>query len=155
MAKNSQGGFTLLETLLTLIIVGLLFSLPVISLEKAVEKVQVDLFFREFSANVTLVQNHALLTGERTEVQFAPDNELIRFRVIDGTNQHMLNRTMKTEKGLYEFKGSRGQSYTFFRQPGQIQSLTDGSWRTNIETKFGLYEIVFWLGSGRFEIRKI
>lgn len=148
-------GFTLVELLITLLIISLLIFIPVLSIDKVIDTVQVDLFFRELSSNITLMQNHSILTGERTTVEFYPGEKIIKFRVYDESKslEHPLNNEMFLKEGLYELLGNRYERVTFHGTTGNITIYNHG-WRFNFITSQGAYELVFQLGSGRFDIRK-
>lgn len=155
MENQKEAGFTLIETLITLLIVSLLMLMPVLSIEKITESIQIDLFFRELSSNITLMQNHAILTGEKMVIEFVPRDNLIRFKEDTGNlgTTHPLYREMILQEGLYELNGNYYGQVAFFEYTGNISSKN--GWTTHIKTSKGLYKLVFWLGSGRFEIQKV
>lgn len=154
--KKKQAGFTLIETLLTLLIVVALVFLPIISIQQTNEKVQIDLFFRELTANITLMQNHAILAEDRTEIQFNPTEDKIRFKVHDGNSfsTHSLDREMQLDNSVYQLSGSGYKGVSFRRGTGNISIDNSDWWRINFDTVQGKYELVFQIGSGRFEIRE-
>lgn len=155
MKSHREAGFTFIETLLTLFIVSLLMFVPILSIEKITESIQIDLFFRELSSTITMMQNHAILTGRNVVIEFLPRENLIRFKedkvIVDST--HSTYREIILEEGLYEFNGSGYGQVIFNGHTGNITSV-DG-WTTHFKTSKGLYKLIFWLGSGRFEIQKI
>lgn len=155
MNKEREAGFTLIETLITLLIVSLLMLMPVLSIDKMTESIQIDLFFRELTSNITLMQNHAILTGEQMVIEFIPKSNVIRFKsdAVLNENDHPLYREMHLQEGLYEFSSDWYGQVVFYGNTGNISSR--GGWTTYFETSKGLYKLVFWLGSGRFEIQKI
>lgn len=155
MKNKNEAGFTLIETLVTLLIASLLMLLPILSLEKITENMQIDLFFRELSSNITLMQNHAILTGHKMVVEFVPRDNLIRFKEDKSSlgSTHPMYREMHLQEGVYEFYGNDYGQVAFNGWTGNITSKN--AWTTYIQTSKGLYKIVFWLGSGRFEIQKL
>lgn len=155
MKNHSEAGFTLIEMMLTLFVVSLLLFMPVLSIEKITESIQIDLFFRELSSNITLMQNHAILTGEKMVIEFSPKNNLIRFSndsVIEDTI-HPLYREMHLKEGVCAFTGNGYGKVVFYGNTGNISA--SNAWSTHFQTSKGIYKLVFWLGSGRFEIQKI
>lgn len=154
MENQKESGFTLIETLLTLFVASLLIFIPVLSIEKITESIEIDLFFRELSSNITLMQNHAILTGHKTVVEFVPRDNLIRFREDRGSESstHLKYREIPLQEGLYEFYGDDYGEVAFNGYTGNI--ISKNGWTTYIKTSKGLYKLVFWLGSGRFEIQK-
>lgn len=153
--NKNEAGFTLIELMITLFMTSLLIFIPVLSIDKMVEKTQVDLFFRELHSNITLMQNHAMLTGERATVEFYPRDKIIKFRTYNDTqdSSHLLNSEMLLEEGMYDLLGHEHERVTFHGQSGNI-SVYKNKWRFNFKTSQGPYELVFQLGSGRFDIRK-
>lgn len=155
MDKQKEAGFTLIETLVTIIVVSLLLLLPVLSIKNITEDIQVNLFFRELTSNITMMQNHAILTGEQMKVEFIPRENLICFNSKAGGNDsaHPLYREMHLQEGLYEFVGDEYAQVFFYEYTGTIS--TRNGWTKLIDTPKGRYKVVFWLGSGRFEIQKV
>lgn len=145
-------GFTLVETLITLFISSLLLFLPVLAVDDLVESREIDLFFRELNANIILMQNHAIIAGEHTRVEFSPKTQTVNFRVL-GQDNHPLNREMAVGKSC-QFTDQRFQTVHFKADTGNVWEMY-GSWRTQFKTKKGIYELVFKLGSGRFDLRKL
>lgn len=155
MNSKKEAGFTLIETLLTVFIISLLMLMPVLSLKNITESIQVDLFFKELTSNITLVQNHSMLTGEAMRIEFIPRDNLIRFNSRDRGNDstHPLYREMHLEGGLYELIGNEYGEVIFYGDTGNISARN--GWTRLVQTAKGRYNLVFWLGSGRFEIQKI
>lgn len=155
MTNREESGFTLMETLLTLFVASLLIFMPVLSIEKITERIQIDLFFRELTSNITLMQNQAILTGRKLVVEFVPKENLIRFTEdkMSVESVHLTYKEMPLKKDLYEFYGNDYGEVVFNGHTGNITSKN--GWTTYIMTSQGLYKLVFWLGSGRFEIQKV
>lgn len=150
--KTNEAGFTLIESVLILMVTAVLILIPTLSIHKMIESVQVDLFFRELSSNITLMQNHSILNDENTTVEFYPavNGHYINFRVrLNPT--HPLNKEMDFDDDLYQLVGQRYSQFSFARQTGNI-SHSD---TRKFQTPKGLYELTYWLGSGRFAFNKI
>lgn len=154
--NNKEDGFTLVESLITLLITSLLIFLPILSIDRLIHSIEVDMFFRELSSNITLMQNHAILTGESTAIEFVPRTNLIKFKAYDGSynSDHPLNRELLLDDSICKFYGNETQIVYFKANTGNISVLYD-RWRIKFETNKVLYELVFKIGSGRFDIRKI
>src|SRR5690625_2782626 len=92
----NEDGFTLLESLVVLMIASLFLLIPILSLQQATERVQIELFFRDLTSQITLMQNHAMLAGQPTKITFIPARDTISFRVMDLENievdDHPINR---------------------------------------------------------------
>lgn len=156
MTDNNEAGFTLLETLLTLMIASILILLPLLSIDRVIESVQIDLFFRELTSNLTLMQNHAILVGDRTVANFSPSENQIKFRVQDADrfSRHVLDSELYLEKGLYELHGKDYHTVEFLLDTGNVSIKKNDKWTTTFDTSKGQYQLVFQLGSGRFDVKK-
>lgn len=149
--KPNQEGFTLLESVLILLITVSLILIPALSIDKMVETVQVDLFFRELSSNITLMQNHSILNGEKTEVRFRPykSGHRIEF-LVNSDSTSPLNKTIYLDESLYYFSMNNGREI-IFGQTGNISTAGNVSFTTSK----GEYKLTYLLGSGRFAIDKV
>lgn len=148
--RSNESGFTLLETLLVLIITSSLILLPVLSIDKMVESTQTELFFRELSSRITMMQNHSILNGEKTSIDFFPNEDhFIRFGV-DGNSKHPLNGRMYLDKSLMEFTGRDYQKFSFAGDTGTINGMET----IRFKTSQGTYKLTYLLGSGRVGIEK-
>lgn len=151
LIKLNQGGFTLLETVLILLITASLLFIPVLSIDKMLEAVQVDLFFRELTSNITLMQNHAILNGERTEIRFRPykSGHQINF-LVNFDSSSPLNQTVYLDESLYQIDMKKGYEIKF----GNNGNLNQGG-HVKFETVEGNYILKYLQGSGRFGIEEI
>lgn len=153
---KDENGFTLIESLICLVIAFFIISLPVLSIKNTLDTIKIDLFFRELSSNITMMQNHAIINEETTSIQFIPTRDLIRFKVEakDTSKNECLNQEIQLDESFCELLGN-GLQVIYFR------AKTGNSWELfpenliQFKTAKGLYKLVFRLGSGRFEIRKI
>src|SRR5699024_9520699 len=149
--KVEENGFTLLETLLVLIITSSLLLFPVLSIKNVTETIQIDLFFRELTSKITNMQAHAILHDKTTDIQFYPENNTIYFRVMDAEKQdEYLKKTWKLNNPYYRLSGTSIKEFSFKKGTGNITK----SDRIYIHTTQGEYELVYLMGSGRFEIRQ-
>ncbi|HLR92474.1 MAG TPA: competence type IV pilus minor pilin ComGD [Atopostipes sp.] len=149
--NHKEEGFTLLETLFVLTILSAFFLFPALSIDEVIESTQIDLFFRELTSKVTQMQTHAVLNGEMTEIEFVPELNTIRFYVRETDEEdHYLNAFWELDNPYYKLGGTHPQTFTFKRGTGNITS----SRKVHFDTTKGRYELVYYLGSGRFEIRE-
>lgn len=149
--KIKEDGFTLIETLLVLMITSILLLFPILSIQRVIERTQIDLFFRELTSKITQMQTHAILHNQTTDVQFYPQNNMIRFRIIDTNAQDdILGETWEIDSPYYELSGKDTKEFAFKKGTGNITKSN----RIDINTTKGKYELVYLMGSGRFEIRK-
>jgi len=146
---KKQAGFTLLESLLILIISAGLLLLPTLSIDQVTDSIQIDLFFRELTSKITMMHNHTLLHNEKTSVQFAPSNELIRFRVA-GDSTHSLNTEISLADKPYTLEIRNYHEFSFKADTGNVS----GSDTIRFNTTEGNYRLTYLLGSGRFYVQK-
>src|SRR5699024_10630316 len=90
MIKLDEKGFTLLETILVLMITSSLLLFPVLSIENVTESIQIDLFFRELTSKITNMQSYAILRDQTTDIQFNPEENTIKFRIVDANVQNYI-----------------------------------------------------------------
>lgn len=149
--KTNEDGFTLIETLLILMITSSLLLFSVLKINETIETVQIDLFFRELTSKITQLQTHALMTGESTEVKVVPGEELISFRIFEeGKEDHVLNEAWIVDNPYYEIASYGSRQFIFKGGSGNIT----GSDKIIFNTTKGRYEVVYLMGSGRFDVRK-
>lgn len=149
--KTNEDGFTLIETLLILMITSSLLLFSVLKINETIETVQIDLFFRELTSKITQLQTHALMTGESTEVKVVPGEELISFRIFEeGKEDHVLNEAWIVDSPYYEIASYGSRQFIFKGGSGNIT----GSDKIIFNTTKGRYEVVYLMGSGRFDVRK-
>lgn len=144
---KSEEGFTLIESIIVLFVIGIFFSFPILSFREAEKDIELDLFFEELSSSITLIQNHAILNGQTTYVEANPDLNTFLFRVR-GEDTHSINHQLDITDTVMLIGTVR--QYEFQRQSGNQGNLN----RLRMDTHKGRFELVFQMGSGRFEIRK-
>ena len=151
MIKLDEKGFTLLETILVLMITSSLLLFPVLLIENVTESVQIDLFFRELTSKITNMQSYAILHDQTTDIQFNPEENTIKFRIVDANVQNdILNETWELDDTYYCLKGKTTKTFGFKRGTGNITKSN----RISFHTTQGEYELIYLMGSGRFEIRE-
>ena len=153
VVSKSEGGFTLVETLLVLFIISCTFFIPVLTIDKMIEQTTVDLFFRELTGNLTMMQNHAVLNGEGTMVSFSNDKkngaEFIDFSVRQQPN-HPLNKQQVLKTDYYSFRNKEPKDIYFKSHSGNISECGN----VRFGSVNGDYRLIFWLGSGRVEVTR-
>lgn len=146
---KKQEGFTLIETLVVLMVSSLLLLMPTLTMGSLIEDLEINLFFRELTSNLTLMQNQAIMSGSGTQVSFyrANDQDRITFEVHKG---HPLNREMILDGPYYRLAGSGTKKFRFKEETGNITSSNF----VRVFTNQGDYKLTYLLGSGRFDIKK-
>lgn len=153
VVSKNESGFTLVETLLVLFIIGCTFLIPVLAIDKMIEQTTVDLFFRELTGNLTMMQNHAVLNGEGTMVSFSNDKdngaEFIKYSVRQQPS-HPLNKQQMLNTDYYSFRNKEPKVIYFKSHSGNISE----SGNVRFRSVNGDYRLIFWLGSGRIEVTR-
>ena len=148
----SEEGFTLIETLIVLFIISLTLIIPVLSINEMIENMRIELFFRELTTDITLMQNHTILTGEATNITYSSTtgDSRIRFHVISQPN-HPIERTTIIDPKIGRFN-------TQMRITIKHNSRTGNSSQFGTIAFFmktGRYDLKYYIGSARFEIEKV
>lgn len=142
---KEENGFTLIESLTVLSLVGIFLLIPVIPFNKMESEIEISLFLEELQSNITLMQNEAILNNEWTEVQMRPQGRKIVFKVI-GKQNHTSNRSITLPDTIEILGGYK--SYRFLSKSGNQGNLN----RTRFRVGDKVYTLSFKLGSGRFEL---
>lgn len=155
MPQHNEDGFTLLEVIIILLVSSLILLIPVLSITKMTASIQVELFFRDLTSQITLMQNHAILTKQPTRITFMPRNDTINFRVIDiesgNLKEHPINRDINLKNNpYYHLAGTSNRDFIFKSESGNISHSNS----IYFDTDLGQYRLVFQMGSGRIEIRE-
>lgn len=148
--RKSEEGFTLIETILTLFIISVTLLIPILSIDQVIESTKTELFFREITADITLMQNHAILTGEGTDIEFRMSNGVSRITYsVRNQDKHPLNKIVVIDPELGRFLNT-SHTRLVFNSSGNIGDFGN----VNFVMKNGTYRLKFSLGSARFEIEK-
>ncbi|API89964.1 hypothetical protein BKP56_12150 [Marinilactibacillus sp. 15R] len=142
---QEQNGFTLIESLIVLSLVGIFLLIPVIPFNKMEADIENSLFFEELQSSITLLQNESVLNDEWTEIEMRPNAREIVFRVI-GKRNHILNRSIALPDTIEILGGSK--VYRFLSESGNQGNLN----KTRFQVGDKFYTLSFKLGSGRFEL---
>lgn len=133
--------------MIVLNLVWLFLLIPIIPFSSMKSQMEASLFFEETSSYITLMQNHAVLNDQWTEVEIRPQARELVFRVI-GDQNHYLNHSISLPEDIEILGGSK--TYRFLSESGNQGNLN----KTRFEVNDDIYELSFKLGSGRFEISK-
>lgn len=149
--RGKEDGFTLLETLLVLMILSISLLFPVIKINDAIQTIQIDLFFRELSAKITQYQTHAMLNGRSTEIRFVHSSQSIVFSMRnEETDNFQVEETWHLNSPYYEITKGESRRIEFKEFTGNI---THAGF-VPIKTSNGRYRLYHQMGSGRFDIRE-
>ena len=144
-----EEGFTLIETLIVLLVSSILLLVPTLSMGQLMQEMEVNFFFRELTTNLTLMQNQSIMGGHRTKVSFygTKQKDHILFEVNSG---HPLNREMVLDRPYYRLAENKPVEFRFKAGTGNITSSNT----VKFSSTQGQYKLTYLLGSGRFDIKK-
>lgn len=134
-------GFTLLESVIVLMVLSIILFLPALSFEGARTRIETDAFFKELAASITLVQNQAVLENKQTSVTI--------------TSQHIYFESSDARKVLDY------PEHIHYQEPTFKVHFSPGTGNINqfkhpiFQSPYGEFKLGFQLGSGRFEIKKV
>lgn len=149
--KKDQSGFTLVETIVVLFITSALIVLPVLSFNRIIETIQIELYFRELASDITAMQNYTILTGNQTRITFAPEKNVIVYQIAHDPG-HPLVREEELNNQYCQLRASVGLiTMSFTRNAGNI----DSSRTIAFDTTRGRYNLTYLLGSGKFDVKKV
>ncbi|HCM89510.1 MULTISPECIES: competence type IV pilus minor pilin ComGD [Vagococcus] len=142
MKVSSDDGFTLIECLLVLMIIGIFITIPIIGIKKWQEKNQVEIFLSQVERKIQETHQSAIIWGIDTKISQEPDKQLLKFDYYYyGRNS---KEDLHVEKPLtlrssekIEFKGVSGNIK-------KIQGIRFVDESRNREIKYN-----FQLGSGK------
>ena len=132
MNKSKQvSGYTLVETVVVLMVVCLFLGLPTLLLKNWQANIEVTRFFNEFERNIQLMQQKAIVTQEQTQIFLEPESQQIYF--YQETLEEADTLLLRLPQGLsladkitrkIKFKGSSGHysgmgRVVFFRENPQ------------------------------------
>ena len=146
---KNQEGFTLIETLIVLLISSILLLIPTLSMGRLIGELEANLFFRELTSNFTLMQNQAIMGGRSTKVTFYGMEGVDRIN-FEVTTNHPLNREMILESPYYRLGDKGTKSFRFKEGTGNITK----SGSIHMFANNGYYKLTYLLGSGRFDIKE-
>lgn len=139
--KKTNQGFTLLETVLVLIVSSIVLLMPTLIAKSVIEEVKRNLFFEEFQSKLTSMQTVALLSNERAKITVLKAGK-IKYE-MEGQPAHRLNKalflpeklTTPTDKVFYFNSGT-----------GNVSSFSTIYFNSSKKQ----YQFKFQIGSGRY-----
>lgn len=138
-----KDGFTLIEVLIVLSILGALLLLITPLNNLFLEKQREKQFLREFSSDMLLMQTQSRTTLRKVRFHYSEENQ--RYKINKGTT-NLVERDIppgwRFQMRTYDIKFSYSGAIS---KPGHIM----------LKTNNNTYKIVFSLGKGRFRIEKI
>jgi prepilin-type N-terminal cleavage/methylation domain-containing protein len=132
---RNQAGFTLLELIVAISLVGLLVGLIVPNLGSLVPAARLDGSSKQIQAKLTLIRSEARIQAKRMEMEFDLDNA--RFRIILPPEEQLT-----TDQVVYNDAEVRDENKDWVDLETGVVFAGAGDARSGIISK-GLYRVVF------------
>jgi competence protein ComGD len=141
---NNNRGFTLVETLLVLLITSLSMLAGIVLLFPTLNHIEDDLFINQFKADIHFFQSYALAENQSVYLQFYPQS---------GKYQASINHQMILTKRSFPLGTSIVQSnfqmLTIYPN-GSIQPFGTLYFKMHGTLK----KVTFYIGQGRFDVQE-
>lgn len=145
---DEGGFFTLIEAVITLMLVALLLLLPTIHSKPVAKGMTTQLFIEELKSDITLIHQNAVLNSQMTAVEFDPGKFQVKCTVV-GDQASPLNKVLDMPEGMVMLGGYK--RFVFKPYSGNISKAD----RIRFNHKGSVFELVFQVGSGRFYVREL
>lgn len=141
---ETNRGYTLLESLLVLLVVSFLILLPVLKGQALQEKNEESLFFKSFERSLVRSQTAAILHYQICRVQAQVGQEVIDLSLVDGRGIK-IREILQVPKSVTILTNT---TVTFKAGSGNIQKIVSFKFQRKWHNQLIHYQ--FYLGSGRF-----
>lgn len=145
-SKRIEGGFTMIELLIVLSLLVIMMGIVVLNMKPMQESREVQQFIQLLTSDLHYAQQFALT--ERVQVQVKFNNTSKQYSIQSGPMNKI--KTVRYPDGLYFQEVSTGLVFEYSSN-GTIKK----GGTILLQTKRGLYKIVFLLGKGRFYIEQL
>lgn len=145
MNRQAKSGFTLIETLVVLLVMSFCMALLTLSPSRQmIEKIESRIFFNQVLSGLNLAQEISVLQETQVYVRFWQDSPVVQFQIVGHptpSQEVLIPDFWHIEKSLQFTHFPDGRTNQF----GTVVFVHQDGHRA---------EIVFQLGSGKFEIRQ-
>ncbi|WP_262372563.1 competence type IV pilus minor pilin ComGD [Sutcliffiella horikoshii] len=145
---KSNGGYTLLESLLVMTIISVILSVTVLTLNSTQESYVGEHFNEQLSNDLLFAQQYALSSKNSVYIVFTPNENY--YRIWQGTFQINELVVRKYHSSIRIDTRTMGQRVTYLGN-GSINK--SGAFAIYVDEKEH-YQYVFTLGKGRFYVEK-
>lgn len=140
-----QAGFTLIESLISLMIVSLILALPSYHSKQYAIRLEEELFFNQVESKMNEMQMQAITSNKMTHVRFLKDGIVFKSSIRAGEIERCLIRYPESvgliNNHLYfDFKGGSGRTNRFKR--------------LRFTTSKGELNLVFQISNGRYHFTR-
>ncbi|MED4400917.1 competence type IV pilus minor pilin ComGD [Metabacillus fastidiosus] len=147
MLLKCNRGFTLLESLLVLMIVSIMSLVTIINIAPVYERKILHTFFEQFEKDVLYAQQHAITYQTSVYIVFPKDEHVYKIQLTELGNGTI---TRNIDENL---------TFQFYNIPPFLvytpSGAMDKSGTMFIHYKDKKYRIVFYLGRGRFNVEEL
>lgn len=140
-------GFTLIESLLVLLIVTIFISLPILQVMNWRERIEYQAFFEEFEQRLIQTQQSAIVCQKETRVLSDQKTLLLHFYFYQEDGRRLIEE-MTVPSGIII---QRQTMLSFSGRTGNVKQAHTFRFELNHER---FVEYVYQIGSGRFVIKK-
>lgn len=139
---KSKEGFTLLESLLVLLCIGVFFTVPLIAIKNWQEKAEIEHFFTQLERNIQKTHQSAIVDGKTTAITQSKKKKRLVFEYFYHWEKYpvefpMLDSLELMSDELIEFSGVTGN----------IKEINGIKIRDTVNKRIVTYS--FQLGSGK------
>lgn len=140
----NQKGFTLIETLLVLVVLSIITIIGAHIIVKINEQNEIERFFQQLQSDILTVQSHSIENNDSAYITFIPSNN--SYRAASGFGNILFDRKMPDNIQLAPYSNLKRLVFS----GGQIQSFG------TVSFKYDLKEISFivYIERGRTRIVK-
>ncbi|MED4530699.1 competence type IV pilus minor pilin ComGD [Metabacillus fastidiosus] len=147
MLLKCNRGFTLLESLLVLMIVSIMSLVTIINIAPVYERKILHTFFEQFEKDVLYAQQHAITYQVSVYIVFPQDEHVYKIQLTESGNGTI---TRNIDENL-TFQFHNIPPFLVYTPSGAI--VKSGTMFIHYKNK--KYRIVFYLGRGRFNVEEL
>ncbi|WP_314063685.1 competence type IV pilus minor pilin ComGD [uncultured Vagococcus sp.] len=148
LGNKLLSGFTLVESLLVLLVVTLVLGLPTLQIRQWRERLEYQGFIEEFEQRLIQTQQSAIVFQRRTRVQTEKEASTIEFGFFKGDGRFVIE-TLSIPRGVTI---QRSVSLSFIGKSGNVEQHHTFRFQTPYHEQY--LEYVYQIGSGRFVIKE-
>lgn len=141
-------GFTLIESLLVLLVVTIFIGVPLLQINQWEERLVYQGFIEEFEQRLIQTQQSAIVFRKQTRVQTEKKSETIEFAFYRGDGTFVIEK-LKIPKGVTI---QRSVFLRFMGMTGNVEQHHTFRFQTPYHSKY--LEYVYQIGSGRFVVKE-
>ncbi|MCD7033127.1 type II secretion system GspH family protein [Metabacillus sp. GX 13764] len=146
--QSNEEGFTLIESLIVLLIFIVLSLALVVNMKPAKEHAVISQFFEQLEKDILYAQQHAVVSQNSYYFIYSASSKQYSIRSSGIYPQKLIERAYNEEITMTK----QTMPYTFYFDP---QGNISASGTILVQYKEQHYLIKFYLGKGRFHVEKV